>query len=370
MDYQELRCESEKYKDTMSNTERMMAYMKGEEVDRIPFTFSGNDTLISLYGYTMEQFRESFEVQCEMVRNIERDFGVFAAGVGPGLKGIGEALGSKVIYPENSIEYVDEHVLKDYSDLANMKVVDPYTNPVLKKMMDRIRNYREVFGEKLPIGTGVAGPLSTAIAIRKTELVMRDMIKNKEKLHELLDYSVKCNLAWVQALKDEFGIVGVGLADPATSTSLISEKQFDEFTTPHMKDLLEGIVKITGREPGLHICGKTKAIWHKLSDIGFKTFSVDNYEDLEELKLAVGDKMSISGNVPPVEVLKNGSIDDVIESVRQCLLKGSDSPMGYTLAVGCQIPLGVPRENLEAYMFAARKYGRGAQKGKLCKGLL
>ena len=68
-------------------------------------------------------------------------------------------------------------------------------------------------------------------------------------------------------------------------------------------------------------------------------------------------------------VLQNGTIDDVIQSVIDCLVKGSDSPCGYSLAVGCAIPLGTPRENLEAYMYAARRYGRGAQKGKLCRGL-
>lgn len=369
MNYEQLKLESEKYKDTMSNMERMIAYAKGEEVDRIPFTFSGSDTLAPLYGYTMEEYRNSFEVQCQMVKNLDKDFGVLGAGVSLGLKGIGEAVGTKLVYPKNDIEYVQEHILTTYDDLDNMEVVNPYTNHILKPMMDKIRKYKEYFGEDLPIGTGVAGPLSTAIAIRKADLVMKDMIKNKDQLHKLLDYSVKCSLAWVEAVNKEFGITGVGLADPASSTTLISKKQFKEFTTPHMIDLVKGIEKITGKTPGLHICGKTKDIWMELCNIGFKSFSVDNCEDLEELKLAVGDRMSISGNVAPVDVLKNGTIDDVIESVRQCLLKGSDNPMGYTLAAGCQVPISVPRENLEAYIFAAKKYGRGAQKGKLCKGL-
>ena len=79
--------------------------------------------------------------------------------------------------------------------------------------------------------------------------------------------------------------------------------------------------------------------------------------------------MKISGNVPPVSVLKNGTIDDVIASVIDCLKKGSDNPMGFSLAIGCQVPIGTPRENLEAYIYAARRYGRGAKKGHLCRGL-
>ena len=100
-----------------------------------------------------------------------------------------------------------------------------------------------------------------------------------------------------------------------------------------------------------------------------RSFSVDNCEDLAELKAAIGDKVKISGNVPPVEVMKNGTIDDVIQSVQECLIKGSDSPCGFSLAIGCQVPIGTSRENIEAYIYAARRYGRGAQKGKLCKGL-
>lgn len=68
--------------------------------------------------------------------------------------------------------------------------------------------------------------------------------------------------------------------------------------------------------------------------------------------------------------MKYGTIDDVIDSVKECLIKGSDSPKGYMLYSGCQVPLGTPRENILAFIYAARKYGRGAQIGKLCQGLV
>jgi len=70
-----------------------------------------------------------------------------------------------------------------------------------------------------------------------------------------------------------------------------------------------------------------------------------------------------------VDVMLKGSIDDVIEAVKQSLLRGSDSPCGYTLSIGGPLPKGVPKENMEAYVYAARRYGRGAKKGQLCRGL-
>ena len=64
----------------------------------------------------------------------------------------------------------------------------------------------------------------------------------------------------------------------------------------------------------------------------FFFFSVDNCEDLHEVKLTVGDRMQIAGNVPPVDVMLYGTIDDVINSCKECIKKCADSPKGFILA--------------------------------------
>ena len=124
-----------------------------------------------------------------------------------------------------------------------------------------------------------------------------------------------------------------------------------------------------GSRPGAHICGKTSPIWRDLADAGLFSFSIDNCEDLKEAKDAVGDRMRIAGNVPPVDVMKEGTIDEVIESCRECLIKCADNPAGFILNTGCQLPIGTPKANVEAFIYAARKYGRGARIGKMPRGI-
>ena len=58
-------------------------------------------------------------------------------------------------------------------------------------------------------------------------------------------------------------------------------------------------------------------------DIDF--FSVDNCEDLEECKNEIEDKLIVVGNIPPVEVMRYGKVDDVIESVKTCIKKAADA---------------------------------------------
>ena len=368
MTYEELLREMKGQKDEMTVMERMIGYAKGEEVDHIPYRLVGSDTTADLYGYTLQQYRDSLEIRFDIMEKMHEEFGNAAIGIGVGLQSIGEAVGSKMRYPENGLGFVSEHVLKDYAQLDDMEVIDPHKCPNLEAIIDTFRKSKERF-PGWGAGNGVAGPMTTATSIRRLDEILRDTVKHKEELHRLLDYCVQCNLSWIRTVTEEFGPLPVNIAEPSASLSVLSKKQFLEFEKPHLQDLVNGIKEITGRMPTIHICGKTKGIWEDLIEMGFTMLSVDNSEDLEEVKRCVGNRMSISGNVPPVEVLKYGSIDDVIESVITCLKKGSDSPMGYSLAAGCQVPPGVPRENLYAFIYAARKYGRGARKGCLPKGL-
>lgn len=368
MTYEEILKDIENYKDTMTDGERMTAYFKGEVVDRIPYKLIGADVASNMYGYTVGEFRNSMDVQCDVLDKLEKEFGFGGIDVSLGLKAIGEATGSTLGFPENGLDFISDFVLDDYEKLDSMEIVNPYKDGRLPAMLEKLKELKARFPER-PVSTGVAGPLTTAAAIRKPENVLRDVIKNKERLHQLLDFSVKSSLAWVEAVVKEMGPVSVNIADPVGSLSLINLKQFEEFSKPHLKELIDGIIELTGMNPSIHICGKSKGIWKPVAELGVSMWSIDNIEDLEEAKNAIGDMVPICGNVPPVEVLKDGSIDDVIESVKECLRKGSDSPKGYVLYSGCQVPIGTPRENVLAFIYAAKKYGRGAQLGKMCDGV-
>ena len=111
--------------------------------------------------------------------------------------------------------------------------------------------------------TSVAGPISTAIAVRPVEKVLKDTRKNPEMLHKLLDLTVECSLKWFEAFAHEFGPVPTNFSDPVTCIDVISKAQFDEFSLPYIKKLIDGTEKIMGSRPGAHICGKTSPIWKR-----------------------------------------------------------------------------------------------------------
>lgn len=368
MDYAQLKRELENQKEELSIDERAAAYACGEEVDILPYLiFSPDFAFAKLFGFTTKQLVSDIEVKCEMIRRRRDEFGLNCYDLGLSLRHLGYAFGSKGYQPEDGFDYITEFALDDYAKLNNADVINPRTNPILEPLLEEAKIIREKFPD-LELTTCVVGPFSTAISIRNVERVMKDIIKAPDELRRLLDYCVECNLEWIRAFFEAVGPVGVGFADPATASDILSKKQFDEFSLPYLKKLMTGGKEITGYNLGAHICGHTKAIWNDLADLGLSNLSLDNCEDLEDAKNCVGDRMSISGNIAPVDVMLHGTIDDVISSAHECILKCGDNPSGYTLSMGCQLPIGTPRENIEAFIYAARKYGRCAQKGRMPKG--
>lgn len=370
MDYIEMKKLMSQQVDQMAPDERLKAYFAGEEVDYLPYSLLAPELAYSnIFGYTAKEYFESFEVKREVIGKAIEKFGYNSFSAELGLRTMGIAYGSKICIPENGIDYINEYILEDYSNLDKMDVIDPYNNSVLYQILEETRKMKESYPD-LTISTGVAGPFSTASALRPVEKILRDTRKDKDNLFRLLELSVDSSLKWIEVFKKEFGIISTGFCDPVTCTDILSYKQFMELSVPFIKRLVDGIKEITGSAPLCHICGGTKGLWNELADAGIISFSVDNCEDLEELKQKSGDRMVIIGNIPPVDIIKNGSIDDVIEHCKICIEKGSENPMGFMLNTGCQVPIGTPKENIEAFIYAARKYGKGARKGRLPKGLL
>ena len=68
--------------------------------------------------------------------------------------------------------------------------------------------------------------------------------------------------------------------------------------------------------------------------------------------------MPILGNVAPGDYFIQGTKEEMDAAVKRCLQKAWDSPNGYILASGCDLSGQVKLENIEAFMNAARKYGK------------
>jgi len=223
-------------------------------------------------------------------------------------------------------------------------------------LIEALRLTKDALIDEVDVSASMSGPFSVAASVVGTENLLKWMIKYPEKVHTLMEIVSESNNRYIEEVA-KLGI-SIGFADPVSSTSLISPKQFREFSLPALQRNVDKIKEKTGKSPGIHICGKSKEIWEDVVNTGISNFSIDNIEDLEEAKEIIGNRVVITGNVPPVDVLYAGTKEEIFKSVKECIRKGHDSKNGYILSTGCQIPMHTPMKNIEMFMEAGKLYGK------------
>ena len=63
------------------------------------------------------------------------------------------------------------------------------------------------------------------------------------------------------------------------------------------------------------------------------------------------------GNVPPSEIMLQGTPAQVRAAVRDCVRKAHDNPKGLVVASGCSLPVETPFANIDAMLGAVREIG-------------
>ncbi len=342
--------------DEMTPLERMTAFSKGEPLDRIPCCPFTGESFAPYFGHSIAKFNHSTEV---IVDTITRTFELFRpdnCSIGPGLHGIPEAMGCGLTFPENGTPLLAAAALDDLAAIGSLRVLDPYKDGRLKYYLEAMKIVQAKLGGQVAVGNTVGGPFTTAAFLMGTEKFLRELTRNPEGLHQLMGITTESTLRFIDAVLD-LGI-SPGIADPIASCTLISPKMYREFVKPYTTRCQDQIIKRAGSGSVMHICGKTKGIWQDMIETGITALSLDNCEDMGELREGFGDQVAVVGNVDPVQVIMQGTREDIHEAVRICVNKGAGSPKGFILASGCDIPIGTDPQRIHDFIDGARIHGR------------
>lgn len=340
--------------DSMTPKERIQALGEGRPIDRIPCTPSMGVTMSSMIGRYAFEYYHCAEIMAELEIALFKKFGQDSVGVGLSRE-IAEAMGSKIVYPDHNISYVAEPALRGIDDIAGLSLLDPLKDGKIPLTLNAVRMVHDALGQAVNVGYSIPGPLTTASDLLGTEKLLKNMLKDPDKIHELLEIVTESNFRIIDIIAGMD--IGFRIADPVSSTSLISARLFREFSLPYLKKCVDRMRGKGGRGTSFHICGKSKPIWDGIVEAGMVSLSIDNIEDMEEVKKAVGDRVCIVGNVPPVDIVRYGCYEDVVTESKRCIMKAYDSPRGFILGTGCQIPFNSPVENIQALMDTVRSYG-------------
>jgi len=338
----------------MSGQERVLAVIKRQEPDRVPtFEIVIDDSVVkSMVGEdaSYEDFLELFDLDAVMCNPICRRE---PAGNGA----LKDEWGvTRRICADGYAMAWDEHApIKEWADLEVWQPPDPYAAFRYDTIKQQIKRFK--------------GKKSIVLRVRDVTSNPRDLMGYVEMLMNcaecpdlvsaLVEKCVDHSIAVIQVAAElgaEIVSTGDDIAD--SKSTLFSPQMYESLFVPHLGRLIQAIHGC-GLYHWKHTDGNIMDVMDMLIEAG-----IDGIEpidplggmDLATVKERWGDRIAIKGNVDCVDLLTEGTEEDVVESVKECIRVAGPGG-GYVCASSNSIHSGVRPDLYRAMLDAVHEYG-------------
>jgi uroporphyrinogen decarboxylase len=191
---------------------------------------------------------------------------------------------------------------------------------------------------------GCIGPFSLAALLMGVNEALRATIADAAILHTLLEKTTSFLIEYMGAFR-EAGAGGVIMAEP--TAGLLSPAGMGTFSSPYVKRLVE-VVQHDDFTLIYHNCGARMVHLPKVLEAGASVYHFGKPMDMTSALGAVDSEIVLGGNIDPAGVFRYGLAQDV-EAHTSMLLKESAAYKNYFIASGCDLPPGIPVENMDIF---------------------
>lgn len=276
-----------------------------------------------------------------------------AAMTGMDLTVDAEAFGAEVNFSDKQAPNVKGHIIEDPADIAALEIPD-ISDGRVKIFSQACAEAAKTITDR-PVFGGMLGPFSLAANLLDINQCMLMTLKDKERLHMLLE---KCTEWLIKRARDykEAGANGVLIAEP--TAGLISPKACDRFSSDYVKKIVDA-VQDEYFFLILHDCGKVTKSVPGMYSAGCKGYHFGNRVDMKDILPQIPADVLVFGNIDPSSAFFQGTPDSVYETTRKLLEEMKPYPH-FILSSGCDLAPSVSDENIEAYYRACRDHNHHA----------
>jgi len=182
--------------------------------------------------------------------------------------------------------------------------------------------------------------------------IMLKLVDDPPFVEALMQRCMDYGLAYGRALAGAGANMLSGGDSPA---GLIGPRLYREVALPSEKRLIAGLKSATGKPVSLHICGDGTPILADMALSGANVLEVDHKVDLAHACEVVPPHIALWGNLDPVAVLSQGSVEQVGCVTRAALeTVKARGRRRFVLSSGCALAVETPPENLDAMLQVCR----------------
>jgi [methyl-Co(III) methanol-specific corrinoid protein]:coenzyme M methyltransferase len=338
----------------MTPKERITRFFNKEPVDMMPcFSGMGMVTVqaIDKMRIRFPQVHTSAENMARSAMTSAEIYGFDSVVIPYDMCTVPEALGRGISLYEDSEEILYPTVPSKWPTLEDVEIPQDYLSRGRMPLVDDAFGILKSQSDgKFAVGGWVLGPFTMAGQLIELDILLKGTKKFKEQVEDFLDNMTDL-VTKVARHYQTLGVDYMNIREMGTGTDLLSPRMWKNLVQPNLQRVFDALAspKI------LHICGSTDMIIEMMNDCGADALSVDQKNNVADSRKKLGDSVLLLGNFDPFQTLVQMETDQVERVIKKCIESGVDA-----VWPGCDLWPAVKKENVEAYVQAIRKYGKGA----------
>ena len=263
------------------------------------------------------------------------------------------AFGAKMVWSESNLPHADR-ILDDPVMLSKLSKPDVKTDGLLPFMLNRLRHSEadiRQMGHEIKFAIS-RGPLNIASFLAGTTELMLALSMNPEEILKGLSTITDFIIDWISAQVEAFpGIEGIMILDDIVG--FLGDEDFNAFALPYLKQIFQTFempVKLFHNDAHGLVCAPY------LDEIGVNIFNFSFEHSIAQMRELTGDSVVLLGNIPPRDVLANGSPEEVHEWVVEMMTSAGEAT-NVIWSCGGGMPPDVPTENIRAFISSIKGQG-------------
>jgi len=263
------------------------------------------------------------------------------------------AFGSVSMWGEDEFPFAKK-VLLSPSEVERLEKPNPRKHGLLPFVIKRLQHLQpeiEAAGHKIRFAVA-RGPLNIASFLMGTPEFLEAIKTDPELMHRLLDIVTDFLVDWIAYQREVFpSIDGIFLLDDIVG--FVSRRDCEKFAVPYLQRVFAANVTVKF----FHNDAPCKASAPLLEQTGINLLNFGVQHTLSEMKSWTDNKIALMGNVPPRDVLAEGTPEDVKRSTTEILNALGDKSR-LIVSCGGGMPPHAPTENIKALISTVEELTR------------
>jgi uroporphyrinogen decarboxylase len=263
------------------------------------------------------------------------------------------AFGSVSMWGEDEFPFAKK-VLHSPAEVDRLEKPDPRRQGLLPFVIKRLQHLQpeiEAAGHKIRFAVA-RGPLNIASFLMGTPEFLEATKTDPERMHRLLDVVTDFLVDWIAYQREVFPTIdGIMMLDDIVG--FISRRDFEAFGLPYLQRIYSADVTVKL----FHNDAPCKASAPLLESAGINLLNFGVQHTLADMKTWTNKRITLLGNVPPRDVLAEGTPEDVKRSVEE-ILRPIEDRSRLILSCGGGMPPHAPTKNIRALIAAVDELTR------------